>query len=146
MMNLVAIPNVVGGHLGGWRHPQSFTDTVMSLECVTELAQIAECGKLDAIFLADGNAVREMECPPLFAANFPSARPAGFEPTTLFAALSMVTRNIGFVATATSTYDAPYLPRSHQQGSRRLEPGDRLERRRRTEFRPQRTHVPRRPL
>jgi len=109
MMNLVAIPNVVGGHLGGWRHPESYTDSVMSLECITELAQIAERGKLDAIFLADGNGVREMDCPALFAANFPSARPAGFEPTTLLSALSMVTKNLGFVATATSTFDAPYL-------------------------------------
>jgi FMN-dependent oxidoreductase (nitrilotriacetate monooxygenase family) len=108
MMNLVAIPNVVGGHLGGWRHPSSFDDTVMNLEAVIELAQIAERGKLDGIFLADGNGVRDMDRPALFAANFPAARPAGFEPTTMLAAVSMLVKHVGVVATATTTFDEPW--------------------------------------
>ncbi|HWK47640.1 MAG TPA: LLM class flavin-dependent oxidoreductase [Stellaceae bacterium] len=108
MMNLVAIPNSVGGHLGGWRHPDAYDDTVMNLDCVIELARIAERGKLDAVFLADGNAVRDMDRPALFAANFPSARPAGFEPTTVLSAVAMMTRHVGVVATATTTYDEPY--------------------------------------
>jgi FMN-dependent oxidoreductase (nitrilotriacetate monooxygenase family) len=107
-MNLVAIPNVVGGHLGGWRHPSSFDDTVMNLEAVIELAQIAERGKLDGIFLADGNGVRDMDRPALFAANFPAARPAGFEPTTMLAAVSMLVKHVGVVATATTTFDEPW--------------------------------------
>lgn len=108
MMHLVSIPSTVGGHLGGWRHPDSYDNSVMNLDCVVELAQIAERGKLDAVFLADGNAVRDMDRPELFAANFPSARPAGFEPTTVLSAVSMVARRIGVVATATTTYDEPY--------------------------------------
>ncbi len=108
MMHLVTIPNPVGGHLGGWRHRDAFDDTVMNLDCVLELAAIAERGKLDAVFLADGNGVRDMDKPALFAANFPSARPAGFEPTTLLSAVAMTTRHIGVVATATTTYDEPY--------------------------------------
>ncbi len=109
MMHLAAIPSTVGGHLGGWRHPDSFQNSVMNLDCVIELAQIAERGKLDAIFLADGNGVRDMDKPELFAANFPSARPAGFEPVTVLSAVSMVARKIGVVATATTTYDEPFL-------------------------------------
>ena len=31
MMHLVAIPNTVGGHLGGWRHPAAFPDSAMNL-------------------------------------------------------------------------------------------------------------------
>ena len=108
MMHLVAIPNPVGGHLGGWRHRDAFEGTVMNLEAVVELAEIAERGKLDAIFLADGNGVRDMDRPALFAANFPSARPAGYEPTTLLSAVAMVAKRIGIVATATTTYDEPY--------------------------------------
>jgi FMN-dependent oxidoreductase (nitrilotriacetate monooxygenase family) len=108
MMNLVAIPSVVGGHLGGWRHASSFDNSVMNLDAVIELAQIAERGKLDGIFLADGNGVRDMDRPELFAANFPSARPAGFEPTTMLSAVSMVTKHIGVVATATTTFDEPW--------------------------------------
>jgi FMN-dependent oxidoreductase (nitrilotriacetate monooxygenase family) len=108
MMNLVAIPSVVGGHLGGWRHPSSFEDSVMNLDAVIELATIAERGKLDGIFLADGNGVRDMDRPELFAANFPAARPAGFEPTTMLSAVAMVTRHLGLVATATTTFDEPW--------------------------------------
>ena len=33
----------------------------------------------------------------------------GFEPVTLFAALSVATKNIGFIATASTTYEDPYI-------------------------------------
>ena len=75
MMNLVTIPNLVGGHLGGWRHKDAFARPVMNLEAFIEMTEIAERGKLDAVFLADGNGVRDMDRPALFAANHPSARP-----------------------------------------------------------------------
>jgi FMN-dependent oxidoreductase (nitrilotriacetate monooxygenase family) len=99
----------LGGHLGGWRHPDSWNDTVMNLEHAIEIAQTAERGKLDLLFLADGNAVRQMENPALFAANSPSDRPAVFEPVTLLTAVAMHTRHIGLLATATTTYEEPYL-------------------------------------
>ena len=75
---------------------------------MVEMAKIAERGKLDMMFLADGNGVRQMDKPVLFAANSPSDRPAVFEPVTLFAALSQHTRHIGFVATATTSYEEPF--------------------------------------
>jgi N-acetyl-S-(2-succino)cysteine monooxygenase len=108
MMNLMAmlVPN--GCHMGGWRHPDAYPDTVMNFDIIVEIARIAERGQLDAIFLADGNAVRDMDKPELFAANTPTARPAGFEPVTLFAALAQHTKHIGFVSTATTTYEQPY--------------------------------------
>ena len=109
MMNIVAIPNLVGGHLGGWRHKDAFAKPVMNLEAFIEMTEIAERGKLDAVFLADGNGVRDMDRPALFAANHPSARPAFFEPTTLLSAVSMIAKWIGVVATATSTYDEPWM-------------------------------------
>jgi alkanesulfonate monooxygenase len=109
MMNLACIPNMVGAHLGGWRHPEAFENSVMNLQAFVEMVQIAERGTLDAVFLADGNGVRDMDRPALFAANFPSARPAMFEPTTLLSAVAMVTQRIGLVATATSTFDEPWM-------------------------------------
>ena len=108
MMKLATIPNLVGGHLGGWRHKDAFDKPVMNLEGFVEMAQIAERGKFDAVFLADGNGVRDMDRPALFAANHPSARPAFFEPTTLLSAVAMVTKRVGVVATATSTFEEPY--------------------------------------
>jgi N-acetyl-S-(2-succino)cysteine monooxygenase len=109
MMKIACIPNLVGGHLGGWRHKDAFDQPVMNLEAFVEMSQIAERGKFDAVFLADGNGVRDMHIPALFAANHPSARPAFFEPTTLLSAVAMVTKRVGVVATATSTFDEPYM-------------------------------------
>jgi alkanesulfonate monooxygenase len=99
----------LGGHLGGWRHPDSFPTTAMQLQHVIEIARLAESGKIDLMFLADGNGVRQMDKPTLFAANSPSDRPVVFEPVTLFAALSQHTKNIGFVATATTSYEEPFM-------------------------------------
>ena len=91
MMVLGFTGGALGGHLGGWRHGDSFPTTSMQLQCMIEMAQIAERGGIDMMFLADGNGVRQMDKPALFAANSPSDRPAVFEPVTLFAALAPLT-------------------------------------------------------
>ena len=108
MMILGVNAGALGGHLGGWRHRDAFPTSAMQLRNVIEVAQIAESGKMDMIFLADGNGVRGMDKPALFAANSPSDRPAVFEPVTLFSAVAQHTRHIGFVATATATYEEPF--------------------------------------
>ncbi len=108
MMVLGFTGGALGGHLAGWRHPDSFPTTSMQLHCMVEMAQIAERGGLDMMFLADGNGVRQMDKPALFAANSPSDRPAVFEPVTLFAALAQHTKHIGLVATTTTSYEEPF--------------------------------------
>jgi FMN-dependent oxidoreductase (nitrilotriacetate monooxygenase family) len=108
MMNLMTGLLGLGGHLGGWRHPQAWSDQVMNLDHAIQIAKTAEQGKFDLLFLADGNAVRQMDKPALFAANSPSDRPAVFEPITLLTAVSQHTSCIGLLATATTTYDEPY--------------------------------------
>ena len=91
MMVLGFTGGALGGHLGGWRHRDSFPTTSMQLQCMIEMAQIAERGGIDMMFLSDGNGVRQMDRPELFAANSPSDRPAVFEPVTLFAAVAQHT-------------------------------------------------------
>ncbi|CAN5220800.1 LLM class flavin-dependent oxidoreductase [soil metagenome] len=108
MMVLGFTGGALGGHLAGWRHRDSFPTTAMQLTCMVEMAKIAERGKLDLMFLADGNGVRQMDKPALFAANSPSDRPAVFEPVTLFAAVAQHTSRIGLVATATTSYEEPF--------------------------------------
>ena len=108
MMVLGFTGGALGGHLGGWRHRDSFATTTMQLQCMVEMAQIAERGGIDMMFLADGNGVRQMDRPELFAANSPSDRPAVFEPVTLFAAVAQHTKHIGLVATTTTTYEEPF--------------------------------------
>lgn len=108
MMVLGFTGGALGGHLAGWRHRDSFPTTAMQLPCMVEMAKIAERGTLDLMFLADGNGVRQMDKPALFAANSPSDRPAVFEPVTLFAAVAQHTSRIGLVATATTSYEEPF--------------------------------------
>ncbi len=99
----------VGGHMGGWRHPSAYPKTVMNLDAFLDIARIAEEGKFQSLFLADGNAVRQMENPRHFESPMPSDRAASFEPTTVMAAISQHTRHIGLFVTSTTTYDQPYL-------------------------------------
>jgi len=108
-MNLMTGLGSIGGHLGGWRHPRAWSNTSMNLEHHIEVAKIAERGLFDLLFLADGNAVRQLDKPALFEANSPSDRPANFEPVTLLTAISQHTSQIGLLATATTTYEEPYL-------------------------------------
>lgn len=107
-MILAANANAQGSHVGEWRHPDAWDRPAANIDNAVRLARIAEAGKFDLLFLADGNGVRNMDKPDLFAATSPSDRPGVFEPVTLLSALAMVTRHIGLVATATTTYDEPY--------------------------------------
>src|SRR5258708_6256922 len=108
MMNLMTGLLGLGGHLGGWRHKDAWSENVMNLEHCIWPAREAEGGLFDLLFLADGNAVRQRDKRALFAANSPSDRPAVFEPITLMTAVAQYTKKIGLLATATTTYDEPY--------------------------------------
>jgi alkanesulfonate monooxygenase len=107
-MTLCANANAMGGHVGEWRHPLAWDAPCMNLDNAIAYAQIAERGLFDLLFLADGNGVRQMDKPDLFAPNSPSDRPAVFEPVTLLTAIAMATQHIGLVATATTTYEEPF--------------------------------------
>ena len=109
MMHLMTSLIGLGSHLAGWRHRDAWSPTTMSLANAIHIAKVAERGKFDMLFLADGNAVRQMDDPILFSATSRSDRPAAFEPLTLLSALSQHTTHIGLFATATTTYDEPYL-------------------------------------
>jgi len=109
MMNLMTGILGLGHHLGGWRHRDSWPNTVMNIDNAIWIGREAERGKFDLLFIADGNAVRQMDKPKLFAANSPSDRPAVFEPVTMLSAVSMFTKHVGLLATATTTYEEPYL-------------------------------------
>jgi FMN-dependent oxidoreductase (nitrilotriacetate monooxygenase family) len=89
----------VGHHEASWRLPESDPFASTNVEHYQNLARIAERGKLDSLFLADG---------PVLWTNI-GQRPAGtLEPTLLLTALAAVTRHIGLIATASTTYNEPY--------------------------------------
>jgi FMN-dependent oxidoreductase (nitrilotriacetate monooxygenase family) len=89
----------VGHHEAAWRLPESDPFASTSIEHYKELARIAERGKLDSLFLADS--------PMLW--NSIGRRPSGtLEPTVLLTVLSSVTKHVGLIATASTTYNEPY--------------------------------------
>ncbi len=88
-----------GGNMGSWRHPDSVVDGAINFAHYQEMSRQAEAAKLDFVFFGDGLYISEKSHP-----NFLTR----FEPLTLLAALAPVTRNIGLVATLSTTYSEPF--------------------------------------
>jgi alkanesulfonate monooxygenase len=107
MLKLSAFMSPTGGHVGGWRHPDAVTNAGLDFEPWLEFARLLERGKFDMMFLADGNGVNGIENPELLARN-PTLRPVVIEPVSLLSAIATHTKQLGLVATATTTYDEPF--------------------------------------
>lgn len=89
----------VGHHEAAWRLPESDPYAAADVEHYKNLARIAERGKLDSLFLADGPVLWDQV----------ERRPSGvLEPTVLLTALAGATERIGLIATASTTYNEPY--------------------------------------
>ena len=107
MLKLSVFMSPTGGHAGGWRLPDAIVDAGFNYDRWVEFAKIVERGKLDMLFLADGNGVNGIENPELLSRN-PVTRPVVLEPICLLSALATATSRVGLVATATTTYDQPF--------------------------------------
>ncbi|RYD93640.1 MAG: LLM class flavin-dependent oxidoreductase [Sphingomonadales bacterium] len=92
-----------GQHIASWRHPDQPVDGATNLQFHIELAKAAERGLFDAYFLADN-----LSATLGGGIEGGNARIAGFEPVTLFSALATHTSHLGFIATASTTYEEPY--------------------------------------
>ncbi len=97
----------LGYHAAAWRHPDVPADGAVDFEHFVGTAQAAERGLFDMIFFADGIGIREHDRPRGALAR------SGYEiiemePMTLLPALAAVTRRIGLVTTASTTYNEPY--------------------------------------
>jgi FMN-dependent oxidoreductase (nitrilotriacetate monooxygenase family) len=88
-----------GHHEASWRFAESDPVATTSVAHFQRLAQIAERGTFDSLFLADG---------PVMFGNV-AQRPSGvIEPLTLLTALALVTEHVGLIATASTSYNSPY--------------------------------------
>ena len=103
-LHLGAFMRPVSIHTGAWRWPGAFPDANFNLAHLKRFIQTLERGRFDAFFMADHLAVLNM---PLEALKR-SPTVTSFEPFTLLSALSAFTERIGLVATASTTFDAPY--------------------------------------
>ena len=103
-LHLGAFMRPVGIHTAWWRVPGAFTDANFNLQHLVRFIQTLERGCFDAFFMADHLAVLNMP----MAALRRSGTATSFEPMTLLSALAMVTRHIGLIATASTTFEEPY--------------------------------------
>lgn len=95
-----------GHHVASWRHPEAQADGGLNFQHYKQIAQTAERGKFDMLFLADGVAVRDRGQTPEELSR--SGKVVHFEPFTLLSALSAVTERIGLTATVSTTYNEPF--------------------------------------
>jgi alkanesulfonate monooxygenase len=103
-LHLGAFMRPVSIHTGAWRYPGAFPDANFNLGHLKRFVQTLERGKFDAFFMADHLAVLNMPVEALKRSHTVTS----FEPFTLLSALAGVTGRIGLVATASTTFDAPY--------------------------------------
>ncbi|MEO5899933.1 MAG: NtaA/DmoA family FMN-dependent monooxygenase, partial [Ilumatobacteraceae bacterium] len=89
-----------GYHEASWKVSGKEHPGVLDLAHFTHVARIAERGVLDSLFFADSPGVAEFR--PRFMAQ------SGFDPIDLLAALVPSTEHIGLLATASTTYSAPW--------------------------------------
>jgi N-acetyl-S-(2-succino)cysteine monooxygenase len=87
-----------GNHVSGWRVPGAATSSE-EFPIFKTIAQSCERGKLDFLFVGDSLA---------FIADRHPGQMLRFEPLTLHAALATHTSRVGLVATASTTYSAPF--------------------------------------
>ena len=87
-LRLGTILHGASGNMSAWRHPAAQADASINFDFVKETALIAEKGKLDFIFVADGLYINEKSIP-----HFLNR----FEPLTVLSALASITQNLGLV-------------------------------------------------
>jgi len=105
MMCLGAFFNYTGHHVASWRHPRGQADGGVNFAHYVELAQTAERNCFHVMFLADSVGVREAA---IEALSRSAQYIANFEPITLLSAIAAVTKHIGLVATASTSYNEPF--------------------------------------
>ncbi len=103
-LHLGAFMRPVSIHTGAWRYPGAYPDANFNFGHLKRFAQKLEAGKFDAFFMADHLAVLNMPVEALKRSHTVTS----FEPFTLLSALAGATERIGLVATASTTFDAPY--------------------------------------
>lgn len=88
-----------GHHEASWRHPEASPLGLTDVRYLQGLAQDAERGLFDSIFLADQLAVADD------AARAPRN---WLEPITALSAIAVATERIGLIGTASTTYTEPF--------------------------------------
>ena len=92
-------------HTGAWRYPGAFPDANFNLAHIRRFARTLERGRFDAFFMADHLAVLNMPIEALKRSHTVTS----FDPLTLLPVLAVDTAHLGLIATASTTFEQPYL-------------------------------------
>jgi FMN-dependent oxidoreductase (nitrilotriacetate monooxygenase family) len=95
-LNVNILPS--GAHPAAWRAPGGRPRGFIEPSFYQEIAQIAEAGHLDAVFLADSLSLPERI----------GRAPWALDPIVLMTAIATSTRSIGLIGSASTTYSEPY--------------------------------------
>ncbi|BBU30290.1 monooxygenase [Burkholderia sp. THE68] len=95
--------NPQGDHRMSWRHPFAPGKEIFGVPYFQQLAQTAQSGYLDMLFVADHVAMWDS-----YESNIAHYANARLEPVTLLSALSAVTHDIGLIGTVSASYSEPY--------------------------------------
>src|ERR1700741_3305089 len=104
-LHLGAFMRPVSIHTAWWRYPGACPDANFNFQHLKRFAQTLERGRFDAFFMAFPLGVLNMP----MAALKRSATVTSFDPLTLLPALAMATEHLGLIATASTTFEPPYL-------------------------------------
>jgi FMN-dependent oxidoreductase (nitrilotriacetate monooxygenase family) len=88
----------LGIHAGSWQRTSELPTAFANPDYYVRMAKIAERGTLDALFLADGPALRD----------HPALRPSqALEPSVILASVAAETEHLGLIGTLSSTFNDP---------------------------------------
>ncbi|MCU1517040.1 MAG: FMN-dependent oxidoreductase, nitrilotriacetate monooxygenase family [Pseudarthrobacter sp.] len=87
------------GDQWSWRTPEIPGDASVNIDWYAGLARRAEAAKFDLLFIVDSQYITDRS---------PNHYLNRFEPLTLLSALALATRNIGLVATISTSYNEPF--------------------------------------
>ncbi len=97
VMHLNVNAAAAGVHAGSWRWPDADPYAFYDPAHYARIAQLAERGRLDAVFLADNSFLRS-ETYPTFS----------LDPLVIVAAMAAATRHVGLIASVSTTFHHPY--------------------------------------
>lgn len=95
-------------HVGGWRHPESTLDDILSPERYQHIARVLEAAKFDGCFFADLFGLYDIHG----GSYDPYVRRGGqisyVDPTVVLPIMAAVTRNLGLGATLSTSFHTAY--------------------------------------
>ncbi|WP_428375120.1 LLM class flavin-dependent oxidoreductase [Lichenicoccus sp.] len=106
MKRQVCLAVLLHGGRFSWKYPAAKAEGDHDIEMYKALAQTAERGRFDIIFMADGYSTKDDGLAPDALRSMSTL--VHFDPLSLLAVLSTVTTRIGLVCTGSTTYNEPY--------------------------------------